>query len=67
MNFEKWIRKFRMRNIPQKMTTITMNKQKQARPLKNVMSWKTNKNCKGTILARLKENKNIKKNSIHDT
>lgn len=67
MNFEKWTRKFRMRNIPQKMTTITMNKQKQARPLKNVTSWKTNKNCKGTILARLKENKNIKKNSIHDT
>lgn len=39
-----------------------MNKQKQAWALKNVMSWKTNKNCKGTILARLKETKNIKKN-----
>lgn len=47
-----------------------MNKQtKKTRPLKNAMSWKTNKNCKGTILARLKENKNIKKkkNSMHDT
>lgn len=50
-----------MINMPQKMTTITMNKQKQAWALKNVMSWKTNKNCKGTILARLKEIKDIKK------
>lgn len=38
-----------------------MNKQKQAQDLKNVMSWKTNKNCKETIRARLKEIKNIKK------
>ena len=38
-----------------------MNKQKQVWALQNVMSWKTNKNSKGTILAILKEIRNIKK------